>query len=112
MPTFPSVKVPKKKPQPVPAEAFEKLLEKAPDQLWRTFLLCAWWGGLRLSETRQLQWESSDSLPWIDFEGNRIVLPAVFAKSDEDQWVPLHPTPRKALTEPLRTPPDVFPFRS
>jgi integrase len=112
LPKFPTIKVPRKKPQPIPAEAFERLLAKAPDALWRAYLLCAWWGGLRLSEARHLQWDSSDSLPWIDFEGNRIVLPAVFAKSDEDQWVPLHPVLRQALSELPRTGPEVFPFRS
>jgi integrase len=112
LPTFPVVKVPKKKPQPVPAEAFEKLLEKAPDALWRAYLLCGWWGGLRLSEAARLQWDAADALPWVDFEGNRIVLPAVFAKSDVDQWVPLHPVLRQALAELPRTGPAVFPFRS
>jgi integrase len=112
LPKFPTIKVPKKKPQPIPAEAFEKLLDKAPGALWRAYLLCAWWGGLRLSEARHLQWDPSDSLPWIDFEDDRIVLPAIFAKSDEDQWVPLHPILRQALSELPRTGPEVFPFRS
>jgi len=48
----------------------------------------------------------------VDFEGNRIVLPAVFAKSAEDQWVPLHPVLRKALAELPKKTPEVFPFRS
>jgi integrase len=104
--------VPKKRPQPIPAEAFEKLLGKAPDALWRAYLLCGWYAGLRLSEARHLQWEQSDSLPWVDFEGNRIFLPAVFAKSNEDQSVPLHPVLRKALADLPRTEAKVFPFRS
>ena len=41
VPKFPTVKVPKRKPQPVPSESFERLLEKAPDQQWRVYLLCA-----------------------------------------------------------------------
>jgi integrase len=112
LPTFPTVRVPKKKPQPVPGESFEKLLQKAPDALWRAYLLCGWWGGLRLSEARHLRWESSEEWPWVDFEGNRIVLPAVFAKSAEDQWVPLHPVLRQALAELPRSGPLVFPFQS
>lgn len=112
VPKFPKVKVPKKKPQPVPSESFERLLEKAPDVLWRTYLLCGWWGGLRLSEAGQLQWEASDKLPWIDFERDRIVLPALFVKNEEDQWVPLHPVLRQALAELPRTGPNVFPFKS
>jgi integrase len=112
LPKFPTVKVPKKKPQPIPAEAFEKLLDKAPDAPWRAFLLCGWWAGLRLSETRHLQWDPSDTSPWVDFETNRIVLPAFFAKSAEDQWVPLHPILRQALAELPRTSHWVFPFRS
>jgi integrase len=112
LPKFPKIRVPKKKPQPVPAEAFEKLLAKAPDALWKCFLLCGWWAGLRLSEASELRWEPSDSFSWIDFEGNRIVLPAVFAKSAQDQWVPLHPVLRRALAELPRTSDLVFPFQS
>src|SRR5262245_36972868 len=81
LPTFPTIKAPKKKPQPIPAESFEKLLAKAPDDQMRAFLLCGWWAGLRLSEALYLHWERSDTFPWIDLESNRIVLPAAFAKS-------------------------------
>jgi integrase len=112
LPKFPKTRVPKKKPQPVPAEAFEKLLAKAPDPLWKCFLLCGWWAGLRLSEASELRWEPTDSFSWVDFEGNRIVLPAVFAKSAQDQWVPLHPVLRRALAGLPRTSELVFPFRS
>jgi integrase len=112
LPALPTIKVPKKKPQPIPAEAFEKLLQKAPDQLWKVFLLCGWWAGLRLSEVRELRWQASEEFPWVDFERNQIVLPAVFAKSGQDQWVPLHPVLRKALAALTRTGELVFPFRS
>jgi integrase len=112
LPKFPKVRVPKLKPQPIPAESFEKLLAKAPDDLWRCFLMCGWWAGLRLSEASELRWEASDAFSWVDFEGNRIVLPAVFAKSAEDQWVPLHPALRQALAALPRTDSRVFPFRS
>jgi integrase len=112
MPKFPSIKVPKKKPQPIPAESFERLLAKAPDDLWRAFLLCGWWAGLRLSEARELRWEASEEWPWIDFEGNRIVLPATFAKSGQDQAVPLHAVLKKTLAKLQRTNELVFPFNS
>jgi integrase len=112
LPKFPKVRVPKKKPQPIPAESFEKLLTKAPDDLWRCYLMCGWWAGLRLAEASELRWDPSDSLPWVDFEGNRIMLPAEFAKSAEDQWVPLHPILRQALAALPRTSELVFPFRS
>lgn len=112
MPNFPKVKAPKKKPQPIPAESFERLLLKAPNALWRAFLLCGWWAGLRLSEVRELRWEKSDRWPWIDFEGNRVMLPAAFAKSGADQLVPLHPTLRRTLAELPRSCDKVFPFRS
>jgi integrase len=112
VPTFPTVKVPKKKPQPVSTQDFEKMLAQAPDELWRTFLLCGWWGGLRLSEARHLRWDPAPKFPWVDFPGNRIVLPAEFAKSDEDQWVPLHRVLRQALEALPRTGEEVFPFRS
>lgn len=112
VPKFPKIKVPKKKPQPIPAGDFEKLLAAAPDALWKAFLLCGWWGGMRLSEARCLRWERHDALPWLDLDNNRIVLPAVFAKSDEDQWVPLHPVLRKALEDLPKVADEVFPFRS
>jgi integrase len=112
LPGFPTVKVPKKKPQPISPESFERLLKEAPDELWSAYLLCGWWGGLRLSEARHLRWDRSDMLPWIDFDGNRIVLPAAFAKSAEDQSVPMHPVLRVALEKLPRTAAEVFPFRS
>jgi integrase len=114
LPAFPEIKVPKKKPQPVPAEAFERLLEQARDERWRAYLLCGWWAGLRLSEALRLRWEPSGEWPYVDFAGNRIVLPAEFAKSAEDQSVPLHPTLRAALEALPRTDgtDEVFPFRS
>lgn len=97
MPTFPTIKVPKKKPQPIPAESFEKLIEKAPDASWKAFLMLGWWAGLRLSEAHQLRWDRTDEFPWIDFEASRIILPAAFVKADTDQWVPLHPVLRQTL---------------
>jgi integrase len=112
LPTFPEIKVPKKKPQPIPAEAFERLLEAAPDDTWRAYLLCGWWAGLRLSEARHLCWKPNEEWPWLDLEHNRIVLPAVFAKSAEDQGVPLHPTLRSALEALTRAEARVFPFRT
>jgi integrase len=71
VPAFPEVKVPKKKPQPVPQEHFDKLLAAAPDDRWKAYLLCGWWGGLRLSEARHLRWSRSDEFPWVDL-GRRV----------------------------------------
>ena len=59
--------------------------------------MCGWWAGLRLSEAWQLRWKESEHFPWLDLPNNRIVLPATFAKSAEDQSVPLHANLRKAL---------------
>jgi integrase len=112
LPAFPAVKVPKKKPQPVPSEAFERMLEYAPDAHWRAFLLCGWWAGLRLSEALHLRRACNDKRPWLDLDNDRIILPAEFAKSDIDQWVPLHPTLREALQDLPDTGDEVFPFRS
>lgn len=103
LPAFPSIKCPKKKPQPIPTESFEKLLDKAPDEQWKAFLLCGWWAGLRLSEAHQLRWACTEDFPWVDFEADRIILPAVFVKADADQWVPLHPVLRQALAALPRT---------
>ncbi len=52
MPSFPKIKTPKIKPQAIPSESFEKLLDKAPDQFWKAYLSCAWWAGMRLDRFR------------------------------------------------------------
>lgn len=95
-PKFPTIKVPRKKPQPVPAEAFEKLLAKAEGQM-KAFLLCGWLAGLRRNEALALEWLESDKAPWVDSLRNRIWLPAEFVKGVEDQWVPLDPQLKDAL---------------
>jgi integrase len=109
-PRFPDVKVPKKKPQPVAAESFERLLDKAPDAPMRAFLLCGWLAGLRLNEARLLEWEQTETAPWVDFSRNRIWLPAGFVKAVEDQWVPLDPELKTALEALPRRGPRVFRF--
>jgi hypothetical protein len=76
-------------------------------------LLAVWLvGGPPALEARHLRWDHSDSFPWLDFEKNRIVVHAGFAKSAKDQWLPLHPVLRQALAELARTRPEVFPFRT
>jgi integrase len=97
VPKFPSVKVPKKRPQPVPAESFERLLLKAPDDNLRAYLLCGWLAGLRLAEAAALEWERTEEAPYLDLEQDRVVLPAEFVKATEDQWVPLDPVLKAAL---------------
>jgi integrase len=109
-PRFPAVKVPKKKPQPVPAESFERLVAKAPDAQTRAFLLCGWLAGLRLNEALALEWEPCDGAPHLDVARNRIVLPARFVKAVEDQWVPLDPVLREALEALPRQGKRVFRF--
>jgi integrase len=109
-PDFPKIKVPKKKPQPVPPESFECLLAKAPDQQMCAYLLCGWLAGLRLGEAFALEWEETDQAPWVDFARNRIWLPATFTKAVEDQWVPLDPQLRQALESLPRTGRKVFRF--
>src|SRR5262249_27651814 len=60
VPKFPAVKVPRKKPQPVALELFERLVDIAPDQQTKAFLLCGWLAGLRLNEAFELEREPSD----------------------------------------------------
>jgi integrase len=112
MPHFPTIKVPRKKPQPIPAESFERMLAKAPDADMRGFLLAGWLGGLRLHEAAALQWQENDSAPWVDFTRDRIIFPAEFVKAAEDQWVPLDPVFRAALEELPRRGRKVFHFTS
>jgi integrase len=111
-PACPEVKVPRKRPQPVPAESFEKLLAKAPDGQTRAYLLCCWLAGLRRNEALALRWQEAPGLPWLDFSKNRIWLPAEFTKGKEDQWVPLDPALREVLLALPRLGPCVFSFPS
>jgi integrase len=111
-PRFPSVKVPKKKPQPVAAEAFERLAAKAPDDNMRVFLMAGWLAGLRLGEALELEWEETQEAPYLDFGRQRIVLPAEFVKAAEDQWLPLDPQLAEALRALPRHGRKVFRFIS
>jgi integrase len=109
-PNFPSIKVKKKRPQPIPSESFEKLYDKAPDAHMRTFLLCGWLAGLRLCEALSLEREATDTAPYVDLAQDRIVLPAEFAKACEDQWVPLDLLLRESLLALPDTGPRFFRF--
>jgi integrase len=109
-PGFPAVKVPKKRPQPVPAESFERLLAKAPDSQMRAFLLCGWLAGLRLNEALALEWQETEKAPYLDPVRDRVVFPAEVVKADEDQWVPLDPELWAALDALPRTGRKVFRF--
>jgi integrase len=102
--------VPKKRPQPIPAESFERLLLKAPDDNMRAYLLTGWLAGLRLAEAAALEWNYSDKVPHLDLVHNRIVLPAEFVKATEDQWVPLDPVLKAALSALPRHGRKVFRF--
>jgi integrase len=83
-PAFPTIRPPKKKPQPVPVESFERMLAKAPDEPMRVFLMCGWLAGLRLNEAIALEREETDSAPYLDLDRERIVFPAGFVKAAED----------------------------
>ena len=109
-PRFPFVKVPNKKPQPVPAESFEKLLDKALDFQTKAYLMAGWLAGLRLEEAYLLEWGPTREAPYLDLEKDRIILPAEVAKSAEDQWVPLDPDLRTALEAVPRRGRRVFRF--
>ncbi len=110
VPKFPAVSVPRKNPQPVPAESFERLLAKATDPQMSAYLLAGWLAGLRLNEALALEWEETEKSPYVDLPHNRIVLPAEFVKADKDQWVPIDPQLREALLALPRHGPRVFRF--
>jgi integrase len=109
-PAFPTIRPPKRKPQPVSTEAFERLLAKAPDKNMRVFLLTGWLAGLRLNEAVCLEWEEADKAPYLDLDRERIVLPAGFVKAVEDQWVPLDTSLRDAILALPRQGKRVFRF--
>jgi integrase len=114
VPKFPAVKVPKKDPQPVAVEAFERLLAKAraEDAELPAYLLCGWLAGLRLGEALALEWEESAEAPWLDLARDRIWLPAGSVKAARDQWVPLDAELRAALEALPRHGRKVFRFIS
>jgi integrase len=114
-PKPPRVKVPKKRPAPVPAEAFERLLARAEaegDPEMRALLLCGWRAGLRLNEARLLSRSPSREAPWVDLASDRIYLPAELVKAVEDQWVPLDAELRQALLALPNSGPHYFQFIS
>jgi integrase len=110
VPFFPVIKLPKKRPQPIPAESFERLLAKASDPQLRVFILCGWKAGLRLNEALALEWEETDQAPWLDPARGRVWLPAGFVKAVEDQWVPLESELYEAIQTLPRMGPKVFRF--
>jgi integrase len=110
LPTFEAVKVPKRRPQPVAVEAFERLLEKAPDAQFRAYLLAGWLAGLRLAEAVALEREHAEDAPYLDLARDRIVFPADAVKAGEDQWVPLDPELKAALLALPRHGQKVFRF--
>ena len=91
VPAFPTIRPPKLRPQPIAEADWLKLLAQAPNALWRAYLMCGWYGGLRLAEAYRLRRLRTEEWPWLDLEADRIVLPARFVKAGEDQWIPLHP---------------------
>src|SRR5262249_31129290 len=110
VPKFPVIKVPKKDPQPVPTESFERLVAKAQDDQMRGYLLCGWLAGLRLSEALALEWDPTDKAPYLDLARDRIVLPADFVKASKDQWISIAPELREALEALPRQGSKVFRF--
>jgi integrase len=110
MPKFPKIRVPKKKPQPVPTESFERLVSKATDPAMRAFLHSGWLAGLRFGEAYNLEWEATTEAPYVDLASDRIILPAEIVKGDADQWIPLDPALRKIFEGLPRTGRRVFQF--
>jgi integrase len=84
-------------------EELERLLAAAPDEPSRALISAAWYTGLRRNELLDLCWRGDEGRPWIDFDRNRVQIPAEYNKADADQWIPLHPE-LAAILEPLRQP--------
>src|SRR5262249_17883669 len=90
-------KVPKKRNiRKISSEELERLMMKAPDEPWRAFIATAWYTGMRRNEMLDMTWDKLDA-PHVDRKENRVWIPAAYNKSDEDQWVPLHPQLRESL---------------
>jgi len=99
LPKFEMPDLPKKiKIRKISAEEFERLLLKAPSVEWRALIAIAWYTGMRRNEILALTWNDRDR-PHIDFGEARVRIPAAFNKSDDDQWIPLHPELADILRE-------------
>jgi integrase len=112
VPAFPKIKLPGRRPQPVPKEQVDVLLGACgDDRRMRAYLLCAWLAGLRRNEAEALRWSEQDAYPWIDTAAHRIRFPAGFVKGDTDQWVPLDEDLEQSLLELPRRESDDKVFR-
>lgn len=104
-------KVPKKRNiRKITTEEFGQLLGKAPDGLWHAYIATAWYSGMRRNEILELTWDR-EGAPRPDFHAGRIIIPAAYNKSDDDQWVPLHPRLAEILRALPRESEHLFPFR-
>jgi integrase len=112
LPKFPAIKVPRRSPSPWPPSRSNACWRKHPMTCGAPFSCAAGGPASASPMALPLHFEASDRYPWIDFDGNRLVLPAVFAKSVEDQAVPIHPTLRTALEALPRGAGRVFRFPS
>jgi integrase len=74
-------------------EEFDRLLTKAPDAMWKGFMLTAWYSGMRLGELVSLRWDD------IDFADHRILVRAEVQgnKAKRDEWIPMHARLEPAL---------------
>jgi integrase len=89
---------------------FAHLLDKAPDDFWRTYIATAWYSRMRRNEMLELTRDSTGASQ-LDFQSRRIILLAAYKKSDDDQWVPLHPELAEVLQALPREAGHIFPFR-
>jgi integrase len=111
VPGFPTVKVPKTYPQAVPTESVERMLAKSKDDpQMQAYLLSGWLAGLRLNEALALEWERTETAPYLDVGRRRIVFPANFVKAVKDQWLPLDPALQEVLERLPQHGPKVFRF--
>lgn len=105
-------KLPKKSHiRKIVAEEFERLVLTAPDELWKAFISTAWYTGMRRCEMLDMTWGRDSETPWVDFEQNRIWIPAAYNKSDADQWVPMHPELAEILLPLQKGSGKIFPLR-
>jgi integrase len=112
VPGFSMPKLPKKRfIRKIVAEQFEKMFSKASGPYWKAFVATAWYTGMRRNELLDLTWDDLEK-PHIEFKTGKILLPAAYAKSVEDQWIPIQPELAAILQDMPGKAGQVFPFRS
>lgn len=98
-PNVEPVRVPKKNHVRVLSDNEYAVLLASLKPDWALFVQVAWLTGMRRGELLGLRWEQQETCAWIDWQHNRIQIPAEACKAKENQWIPMHPNLAELLAK-------------